>query len=382
MFDPLKRLVAEISVIEAESGTAGKLVFIGDYIDHGPSSKEVIDLARGLKAPKVLLAGNHEDMALRFIKGDAAYLRAFGNNWIHNGAADTYLSLCGLEAPQKVLRMWAWTRGEGAMDETLAYEGMEIPKVYERFLSSLRYSHHERLKALGRRIGFTFIHALPTRGRPLSGQRPKTRQELDKLHAAALASSSPDLAKRPAAARRARGLGLIPESIIWERRYDSSRGYGGEVVVHGHTPTIEYPRYASELAGGDPALHSQFSNYPADEHLPFLFSRSPGARYAKLPYREALGQLERIGPPWEWLKGLASSAWSYETWPGLGAEAINIDSGAVAGGALTALGLDERLLADGWLLCLICPSDGNQRVREIKVLKKLIKVNALGAAPR
>jgi serine/threonine protein phosphatase 1 len=46
------------------------LVFIGDYIDRGPASRQVIDLMLSLKAafPKtVFLKGNHEDMLLGFL---------------------------------------------------------------------------------------------------------------------------------------------------------------------------------------------------------------------------------------------------------------------------------------------------------------------------
>ena len=43
-------------------------VFLGDYIDRGPSSRQVIDLliARRQGHDVVLLKGNHEDCALQF----------------------------------------------------------------------------------------------------------------------------------------------------------------------------------------------------------------------------------------------------------------------------------------------------------------------------
>jgi serine/threonine protein phosphatase 1 len=97
MFDPLQRLLAEIRLCQSDEEPIEKIVFIGDYIDHGPSSKEVIDLIRRLDYETVLLMGNHEDMALRFIKQDLCYLKANGNTWLANGVADTYLSLCSGE---------------------------------------------------------------------------------------------------------------------------------------------------------------------------------------------------------------------------------------------------------------------------------------------
>ena len=39
MFDPLKRLLAEIRLMEESDDPLERVIFIGDYIDHGPSSK-------------------------------------------------------------------------------------------------------------------------------------------------------------------------------------------------------------------------------------------------------------------------------------------------------------------------------------------------------
>lgn len=69
------------------------VVFIGDYIDRGPASRQVIDLMLSLKAlwPKtVFLKGNHEDMLLSFLgqggrcgevylqNGGAAFFDSYG----------------------------------------------------------------------------------------------------------------------------------------------------------------------------------------------------------------------------------------------------------------------------------------------------------------
>lgn len=53
------------------------LVFIGDYIDKGPRSREVVDLIIGLKAKRrvVCLTGNHEFKLLRAWDDDPAALR-------------------------------------------------------------------------------------------------------------------------------------------------------------------------------------------------------------------------------------------------------------------------------------------------------------------
>ena len=65
MFDPLKRLLSSIREFEEkQNDPVSKIIFLGDYIDHGQSSKEVIDLIQRLDYEKVCLAGSHEDLAL------------------------------------------------------------------------------------------------------------------------------------------------------------------------------------------------------------------------------------------------------------------------------------------------------------------------------
>ena len=64
-------------------------VFLGDYIDRGPSSRQVIDLliARRQGHDVVLLKGNHEDFAIRFLS-DPTLL----SQWQSVGGLDTILS--------------------------------------------------------------------------------------------------------------------------------------------------------------------------------------------------------------------------------------------------------------------------------------------------
>lgn len=62
-----------------------QLVFLGDYIDRGPQSREVVDALIALKAERpdtVLLMGNHEAVLLRYAEScspeDLRLLRAMG----------------------------------------------------------------------------------------------------------------------------------------------------------------------------------------------------------------------------------------------------------------------------------------------------------------
>jgi serine/threonine protein phosphatase 1 len=66
------------------------LYFLGDYIDRGPSSKEVIDLLIDLinKGYKInCVIGNHEKLLLDSIDNDEKF-----NIWLYNGAAATLRS--------------------------------------------------------------------------------------------------------------------------------------------------------------------------------------------------------------------------------------------------------------------------------------------------
>ena len=67
-YDRLKTLMAKIPINRSRD----TLVFIGDYIDRGPHSVEVVDYLIRLKShfsEVIFLKGNHEDMLDKFING-------------------------------------------------------------------------------------------------------------------------------------------------------------------------------------------------------------------------------------------------------------------------------------------------------------------------
>jgi len=75
----LMELWHKISPISEED----TVVFLGDYIDRGPDSRQVIDEILGIKKrlPRVItLMGNHEQMLLHFLEGkeEAPYLEVGG----------------------------------------------------------------------------------------------------------------------------------------------------------------------------------------------------------------------------------------------------------------------------------------------------------------
>jgi serine/threonine protein phosphatase 1 len=87
-FDRLQELMQKIPIDFA----CDTLVFIGDYIDRGPASVEVVDYLIDLKkrVPEIIfLKGNHEDMLEKYMDGTDrfTYLLNGGQNTL-----DSYLS--------------------------------------------------------------------------------------------------------------------------------------------------------------------------------------------------------------------------------------------------------------------------------------------------
>jgi len=77
------------------------LVFLGDYIDRGPQSYEVIDTLAdlaGRSAKVVTLMGNHEDMFLRFVSGE------FTPSLHDNGFSATVRNYADRQMPAEHLR--------------------------------------------------------------------------------------------------------------------------------------------------------------------------------------------------------------------------------------------------------------------------------------
>jgi serine/threonine protein phosphatase 1 len=71
-------------------------VFVGDYIDRGPSSKEVIDFLLDVRYDRecIFLRGNHEQMLLD------AMVNVNFDNWIYNGGGSTLKSYNNISRPQ------------------------------------------------------------------------------------------------------------------------------------------------------------------------------------------------------------------------------------------------------------------------------------------
>lgn len=85
----LSKLKKIISSVSNDIKADDTFIFLGDYIDRGPASFEVIEFLIDFssKYKTVFLTGNHEDMFIRFVtKGDNY------NNYIINGGGYTIKS--------------------------------------------------------------------------------------------------------------------------------------------------------------------------------------------------------------------------------------------------------------------------------------------------
>jgi serine/threonine protein phosphatase 1 len=84
---------AELEVLldDVALGPDDRLVFLGDYVDRGPASKQCVDLLLDVRARRpdtVFLRGNHEDMFLGYLGLGGDY----GDAFLVNGGAATLQS--------------------------------------------------------------------------------------------------------------------------------------------------------------------------------------------------------------------------------------------------------------------------------------------------
>ncbi len=195
-----------------------KLIFLGDNIDHGPSSKMVVDFLMDLPHEKVFLMGNHEDMLLMYNKGSPLFER-YGNVWCtsSNGGMKTVYSF---HPECELPRLISMDSGkENASKKFIRNDGVfHLEEKYQRFFESLVYVHEETLvNRYGREEKYLFSHATPNPAIPL--ERVFAAKDFESFHALETE------------------FDVDPErSNIWYRRFlrEPLEDY---ILVHGHTPS-------------------------------------------------------------------------------------------------------------------------------------------------
>ena len=132
--DKLNRLIAACEVRAA--GRPARYVFVGDYIDRGPQSRDVIEFLRERQAARpgtiVCLRGNHEQMAIDAHASDRAVPL-----WLANSGASTLRN----------------------------YEDGRISDEHLAWLTALPFCHDDGLRF--------FVHAGVDLDAPLDRQEPE-----------------------------------------------------------------------------------------------------------------------------------------------------------------------------------------------------------------
>jgi len=155
------------------------VVFIGDYIDRGPASREVLDLLLGYERTKetIFLRGNHETFVHRFLSKPAVL-----DEWRLYGGLETLVSY--------------------GLKPSINPSGLERARLAKELAMSITKRHIEFLESLNLSFScgdFLFVHAGIRPGVPLRKQREE------------------DL------------LWIREEFLSCEQRFE-------KFVVHGHTP--------------------------------------------------------------------------------------------------------------------------------------------------
>ncbi|MCU0592023.1 MAG: serine/threonine protein phosphatase [Desulfobacterales bacterium] len=136
-YDPLVRLLGRVPI----DWTRDRLVFMGDYIDRGPQSFEVIEHLIELQKrhpETVFLKGNHEQMLADYLSGKDRM------TYLYNGGQQTLDSyLRNSSAPGRY----------------------PIPEAHLRFFESLQLMFETE--------NYIFVHAGLRKGLPLENQRPE-----------------------------------------------------------------------------------------------------------------------------------------------------------------------------------------------------------------
>jgi len=129
------------------------VVFLGDYVDRGPRSANVIHLllsGRPNGFERRYLKGNHEECMLAFMDSPLA-----NRAWLMQGGAETLMSY-GVQPPSPISATEAdWLAAAGRLKA-------RVPPAHMQFLTSL-----ERYVVLG---DYAFVHAGVNVGRPLEQQ--------------------------------------------------------------------------------------------------------------------------------------------------------------------------------------------------------------------
>ncbi len=181
-----------------------QIVFVGDFIDRGPYSKEVVDRIIGLDVQVACLMGNHEMMMLNALE-DMGYGQSPIELWYYNGGEATLQSF--------------------GSSSFFSFQS-DLEPSYLEFFRNLKMSHIVRV---GHKLKVLGTHAGISPAIPLNDQIA-----MDNYH---------DLNRYILEKHIDPG-----DSFLWVRDafFNSPSSLSeGYLVVHGHTPILKLKRFLS-----------------------------------------------------------------------------------------------------------------------------------------
>ena len=188
-------LMAALERIQKDGGSGSQVVFLGDYVDRGPESRQVIEFLSTETNPSwVFLKGNHDRLMEWFIQDPPRHdpYLLVGYHWLHE-------RLGGVET----LASYGVTDVDGRrMFDVAAQARQAIPQAHQSFLTDLELSCRTQ--------DHFFAHA---------GIRPGI--SLDAQH---------------------------ETDLLWIRQdFHKSPANHGALIVHGHTPVKKATHYGNRV---------------------------------------------------------------------------------------------------------------------------------------
>jgi len=154
--DLFEKMIERIRNDSAAIGERPRIVLLGDYVDRGPGSRQVLERIIRLKEETWCdvdaLMGNHEEALMQFLREPG-----YGVSWVEYGGAAT-LGSYGIAVPAMRTDPEAWEAVRDAFMEVLPREHLELLSSFQVTLLADDY---------------LFVHAGVNPDVPLAAQGPQ-----------------------------------------------------------------------------------------------------------------------------------------------------------------------------------------------------------------
>ena len=292
-----------------------KFIFLGDYIDYGPSSKEILDflIDLGNKKDCIFLLGNHEYLMLDYLSYGPITHKYNTHTWIQdNGGLKTLLNFDLDEKVREKLVEISYKSGSDAGFKEPVADRSDIDDCYLDFLLNLKGHHVEEIEG----HKFLFSHsAFPYTDNEIykpTYLEEKTKDEIFEIQM--------NFEKYSDYVQAYKDKIIYGEdNNLWNRRsINKIRDY---TMICGHTPCNLLDRYHKKII--------KKTDYDCNQLKPFIFDSNPETIFYNYNgYNKEIfvhdSQLNEI-------------------------TMIDIDTGVRYGNCLTVLKIDENFLnEDKW----------------------------------